>query len=254
MRGALRPVASVALAASIAALTGCGVQIFGDFDGVPYTPDSTIFAVADRHDLLVRDGAVIPVKKNLAAQRMHVVLTSARLDVTRDWRAMPADELLELKRELATSDGLLLMDVPLDAFGDGDRLKAVVRNGESSGDFTVAVAQALPPESTVEAQGLGARITVTIEPGALEVEPRSGSMNAKIEVKREREPGQDGDVATGTVTLTMSSSLFAERLTEANLSVAAPVLLCMQARGPASAASCRGEDAFAIVDETGFVP
>lgn len=250
MRGRI----TASIVAAALAQVACGVQVTGDFDGVAFVPDSTVFAVADRHDLLVRDGAVVPVRKTLDGQRLEILLTAARLDVTRDWRTMPADELLDLKRELATSDGLLLQDVPVDEFGDGDRLTALVEDGVSTGDFRVAVGQALPADSAVEDQGLGARITVSIEPLSLEIEPRSGSLSARVEVKRERAAGQRGDVATGAVTLEFSTPLYAERLTEANLSVAEPVLVCMQARGPASAAGCRSADALPIVDETGAQP
>ena len=244
----------VGAAAPLVLGAGCGVQILGDFEGVPFTPDGTIMAVADRHDLLVRDGAVIAAKKNSAAQTLHVLLTAAWLDASRDWRAMTADEQLELKRELATEDGLLLMNLPLSALEQGDKLKAEVRRGASSGDFDVAVAQRLPEAASVEAQGLGGRLSISVEAESLEVEPRGGSLNAVIEVKRDREAGQDGDVATGMVTLRFSTPLLPERLTEANLSVAGPVLVCMQERGPAYGAGCRDEDAWPIVDETGIVP
>jgi hypothetical protein len=233
---------------------GCGVRIDGDFEGVSFTPDGTVLAVADRHDLLVREGAVIAARKNSAAQRMHVLLTAAWLDASRDWRAMTADEQLELKRELATEDGLLLMNLPLPALEDRDPQKAEVRRGQSSGDFDVAVVQGMPDDEAVAEQGLGGRLTVTVEVDSLAVEPRGGSVGMKVEVKRDREAGQDGAVATGAVTLQFFAPLLNERLTEANLSVAAPVLFCMQERGPESSAGCRAKDAWPIVDETGLVP
>ncbi len=249
----LAAVVVAALAAAVAVGGGCGVAVDGDFDGVPWTPDSAILAVADRQDLLVRGGAVVPVLKNEAAQTLDVLLTAARVDVTEDWRRATADELLEIKRDLATSDGILLTKVPLDAFQKGAALAALVENGEVSGDFDVAVGAALPPEDAVKAQGLGSKLRITVTPKGVDAGPHGGSMSAAVEVQREREAGQDGDVATGTVNLSFSTAFLDERLGESNLTVAQPVLECMQATGAARSGSCRDVDELPYIDETGVV-
>ena len=184
-----------ALGASLGA--GCSVSIASNFDGVAFMPDTTVMAIADRHDLLVRDGAVLPVLKNRAAQRLHLVLSGARADPGDDWLRYPDGRLLDLQRALTTRDGLLLKNISLDQFGDGDTQKAVLDNGSVTGDFEIAVAPALPGEVSVAEQGLGTRITVTLVPRGLDAQPRGGSLAADIEIKREREAGQDGDVATG---------------------------------------------------------
>jgi hypothetical protein len=247
----LRALVVAICSAAIAA--GCGVGIRGDFDGVPWTPDATILAVADRHDLLDRNGAIIPVRRSDALQRMHLLLTAAWLDPTEDWRRQSADSLLELKRELATSDGLLLKDIPLARFEAGDTLRANVEGGVVEGDFDVAVGAALPEASVVESQGLGSLLRITITPRGGEARPRGGSMSAEVELQREREVGQAGDIATGTVLLSFSASFLPERLAESNLTVAEPVLRCMHEKGPARAGVCRAVDELPYLDETGLV-
>lgn len=247
----MRPTAALLALALPAA--SCAVYVDGSFDGVGFFPDTSVLAIADRHDLLVRDGAAVPVRKNLAGQTLHVVLSGARVDTSDDWLRNPTARLSDIKRALATRDGLLLKNISMDAFGDGDTLRAVVDNGVQSGDFEIAVAPVFPDPVTVAEQGLGAKITVTIVPGALDAQPRGGSLSMQVEVKRERDAGQDGDVAIGDVKLAVSSPFAPERLGEANLAVAEPVLRCMAEAGPSSAATCRDADPLPYVDETGLV-
>lgn len=241
--------------AALACVTAsaCNVWIAGDFDGVPYQPGTSVLAIADRHDLLVRDGAAMPVLKNRAGQHLHLVLTGARVDPGADWLRFPNAKLLDVQRELATRDGLLVKDLSLDRFGDGETQKAVLDNGVVTGDFDIAVAPALPPEATVAEQGFGSRITVTITPHVLDAQPRSGSLSADVEIKREREAGQDGAVATGTVTISVSTGFVIERVGEANLAVAEPILRCMAEVGPSTTGSCRDESPLPYVDSTGVV-
>jgi hypothetical protein len=233
---------------------GCGVFITGDFQGIPFTPDENLVAVADQNDLLLRNGAVVPVLRPTGQQRMHLLLTSANVNVNDDWRRYDTDKLLEIKRELATEDTLLLKDIPLDRFADGGALEALFEDGLHKGDFKVILGAALPPESGVETQGLGSKVRARITPESLVVEGREGSFTMSVSLQREREAGQDGDVATGEVVISFGGSFLPERLTEANLTVAEPVVTCVQARGPSSGGACRDEDALPYVDETGVVP
>lgn len=244
----------LALLAALVAPTAasCGVWISGDFDDVPFVPDTSVLAIADRHDLLVRDGASLPVLKNRAGQRLHLVLTGARVDPGDDWLRYPTGRLLEVQRSLTTRDGLLLKNLSLDAFGDGETLRAVLDNGEVAGDFEFAVAPALPEEALVADQGLGSKITITVTPRGLDARPRGGSLALDVEIKREREAGQD-DVATGTVDLSFSAGFLPERLGEANLAVAEPILRCMAEVGPGAAGLCRDESPAPYVDATGAV-
>lgn len=246
-----------ALAATLVPLSGltasCGVWVSGDFDGVPYLPDTSVLAIADRHDLLVRDGAAMPVLKNRGSQRLHLVLTGARVDPGDDWLRYPTNRLLDLQRSLSTRDGLLLKNLSLDRFGDGDTLRAVLDNGAVTGDFDIAVAATLPEEALVAEQGLGTRLTVTVVPRGLDARPRGGSLALDVEIKRERESGQDGEVATGTVNLSFSAGFLPERLGEANLAVAEPILRCMAEVGPSIASVCRDESPLPYVDATGSV-
>lgn len=232
---------------------GCGMSVRGDFDGVPFTPDSTLLAAVDRHDMLVRNGAVVPVLKNEVGQSLDLLLTAARLDVEKDWRRMSAQSLLELQRELATSDGLLLTRIPLAAFERGETMTAVVERGLARGDFHVALGAERPSESVIAEQGLGSKVRVILSPRGLDARVRGGSLSAEIEIQREREAGQDGDIATGNVLLSFSTSLQPERLAESNLTVAAPILECMQELGPFRGAACKDEEPLPYVDETGPV-
>lgn len=238
----------------VALASGCGVIITGDFQGIPFTPDENLVAVADQNDLLLRNGAVVPVARPAGQQRMHLLLTSANVNVNDDWRRYDTDKLLEIKRELATEDTLFLKDVPLDRFAEGSSLEALVEDGRQSGDFLVFVGAALPPESGVESQGLGSKLRARIAPKTLVVEGREGSFSLSLSLQREREAGQDGDVATGEVVIDFGGSFLPERLAESNLTVAEPVVACVHARGPSSGGACRDVDALPYVDETGLVP
>lgn len=245
---------SLLLLAPFALASGCGVLITGDFQGVPFTPDENLVAVADQNDLLLRNGAVIPVSRPEGQQHLHLLLTSANVNVNDDWRRYDTDKLLEIRRELATEDTLLLKDIPLARFQNGDALDALVEDGVQSGDFTVFMGAALPPESGVETQGLGSKVRARISPKGLVVDGREGSFSMSLSLQREREAGQDGDVATGEVVIDFGGSLLPERLSESNLTVAEPVVACVFARGPSSGGACRDEHALPYVDETGVVP
>src|SRR5687767_15029349 len=177
--------ARASLIVPLIATCACGVAINGNFDGVPFTPDASIAVVADRHDMLQRGDAVIAVKRALEAQRVHVLLTAGRVDIAADWRRYPADSLLDLKRELATSDGLLLKNLRLDALQELETQIATIDGGIAAGDFEVAVAPALPDASVVAEQGFGAKVTVTVVPRSLDAKVRGGSIALDVEVKRE---------------------------------------------------------------------
>ena len=235
--------------------SACGISVNGDFQGVPWTPDTAILAVADRQELLNRGGAVIPVRKNDAQQTLSVLLTAARVNVNDDWRGAPAEVLLDVKRDLATSDGLLLQGVSLDRFKNGDTMEAVFDDGVVTGDFLgLALGASRPSADAVKTHGLASKLRVTIVPKGVDAQPHGGSISADIEVQRERNAGQAGDVATGTVNLSFSSSLMPERLAESNLTVAAPILQCMQRLGPGRGAECQTQGEDALIDETGAQP
>jgi hypothetical protein len=244
----------VALGTLLVLASACGIQVSGDFDGVPWTPDSSLLAVANREQLLDRGGAVVPVTLSDNAQTLSVLLTGARVDVNEDWRGATIDDLLDIQHDLATNDGLLLSNISLAKFRGGGALEAVFENGGGKGDFDVSMGAAVPPADAVKAQGLGSKIRVDIEPKGVTAGPHGGSMSADISVAREREAGQETNVATGTVTLTFSTSFVDERLGTSNLTVAAPILACMQSHGVARAAECKDVASDPVVDETGEQP
>lgn len=246
-------VASVVVLSALAA-TGCGVLVNGDFQGVPWTPDTAVLAVADRQELLTRGGAVVPVLKATGQRALFVLLTAARVNVNDDWRGAPADELLDIKRDLATSDGIFLQGVSLDRFRAGTTMEAVFDNGVVTGDFGVAVGAGNLSADAVKDHGLASKVRVRIVPKGIDEQPHGGSMSADVEVQRERNAGQAGNVATGTVNLSFSTALLPERLGESNLTVAAPILACMAKLGAGRAAECQTVAAAPLVDETGVQP
>ncbi len=249
----MTPMRAMLACVTACAVVGCGVRVDGDFGGVPWTPDATVLAYADRHELLLRDGAALAVKKNAARQTLGLLLTAARVDVDSDWRTLPGDELLEVRRTLALSDGIVLSQLRLADVEQNNVLRATVKDGVVDGDFDVAVAQSALAQE-VGTSGLGARVTVTVTPSEATVAPRDGSVTLSIEVKREREAGQRGRVATGSVTLSVSTALAPERLADANFTVAVPILHCAQSRGPSAAGGCRDAAALPLVDDTGLLP
>ena len=65
---------------------------------------------------------------------------------------------------------------------------------------------ALPAAALVAEQGLGSKLQITLTPQSLDARPHGGSIAATVEVQREREAGQDGSVATGTVGVPLARS------------------------------------------------
>ena len=175
---------------------GCNLWVSGDFDGVPYLPSTSVLAIADRHDLLVRDGAAMPVLKNRAGQRLHLVLTDARVDPGADWLRFPHAQLLDLQRELATRDGLLIKGLSLDHFGDGETLGVNVEysveelplgtagsvrlaSGKLDETFVVNLSS---PTNAIIADGQGVRTIMDDEPriGISDVTKREGRKNTTL--------------------------------------------------------------------------
>jgi hypothetical protein len=230
-------------------ISGCGVGVEGSFDGISFSPTTTIVGLARRHELLERQGAIIPVLQNEQSRTFGVLFTSAALNDDHAWRQQPADDFDNLRRSLATEDGLLIDDLPLPRLRAGETLEASSDGADR--DFTFAMTQRLPAEDQLEA-GLGALISVSVRVRELDDPPRGGHMDLDIELRRDRAAGQPtADVVTGQIILNGRVSFAAERLTVDNFAVAAPVMQCAMAVGPQQAGRCREEEPQVVLDETG---
>jgi hypothetical protein len=250
-----RRLAGLLGAAGLASTTGCAVQVDGAFGDLTFSPVQTAVAILDEHDVLVRDGALLPVARGQPAKRVHVWLSSAPVDTGVDWRFLDAAQLAELRTRLALSDLLVVRDLNFDALGDGDTLTAIDDAGTKSGEFVADVGtRALSDaEQALIAGGLGARVTVTARAALVEDgQPRGGHLRISLDVEREATALQVGDdVVTGSVTLDVDVPFAPERLAEANLAVVAPIARCSALAGPSAAGRCADEPALPFLDETG---
>lgn len=243
------PLTSVGLAL-LALAAGCGFSAEGDFEGVPFSPGSLVFGVADRHDLLRTGGSLIAVRRGDEQQRLTLVFSAASAPTDEDWRLWPADRLLSFKKELAVTDGLLLSGIPLTRAKPGESLEVVLDESgrRGRGAFQAELVAGLPTSERVAEQGLGSDVSVKILFDAVTVEPRSGSVSGRVEIKRARGEEQGGEVATGEVTLHFTAPLVRERLGKANLTVLEPVMRCAAEMGPVRAGLCRDEPADRFLD------
>lgn len=231
---------------------GCGTSVEGDFDGVPFLPAPTAFAVADRHDLVGTGGTVIAVRRADENMRLDLILTGAALAPDEDWRRYPAERLLSMKKDLATLDGVHVKGIPLSrALALEDVEAHIAPDGAVAGDFDVSLVVELPEDERVSLQGLGADVHVKVVFDTVEVTPRGGVITGLLEVKRARAEGQEGEVATGEVTARFTAPLAPERLGKSNLSLLAPVMACAAAAGPVRAGACRDEPPLPYVDASG---
>jgi hypothetical protein len=231
---------ALVLTALSAVLTGgCAVQVQGAYDDVTFAPTATAVAIFDAHDVRDRDGAVNPVERPLADKRLHVWLSGADVPEGEDWRFLDDERLLDVKKQLAGNDLLVLRDVSFDRLADGDDLSATADSGGAAGDFTFSVSQRLVPNDQLK-NGVGNRITIEIEPTRVEAyDKRTGTFEAKVFVKRQRDIGQAAsDVATGEVAFALSLPFAPERLAEANFAFVAPIAACGAAAGPGNNRGC----------------
>ncbi len=249
--GVLGVVGVVGFVGFVGALQGCAVWVDGSFDDVSFAPAATAVAILDAHDILERDGALVPVERSLADKRVHLWLSGADVPADVDWQHLDDERLLELKKELARDDLLVLRDLNFDDLADGVDL--VADNGAGDvGDFSFAISQSKIDDDAA-GNGVGARITVEVQPTRVEAtEPRGGTFEAKVFVKRQRDVGQPAnDVATGEVVFTLALPFAPERLAEANLAFVAPIAVCGAAAGPGNNVGCDAVDREPIVDATG---
>jgi hypothetical protein len=245
--------ALIALCA-LPAAAGCGVSSGGDFDGVGFLPNRTAFAVVDRHTLLPSGGSLIAVQRTPEQQKLHLLLTGALASPDEDWRHLTAERLLQMKKDFATLDGLLIRDIPLSSVVAGEDVELRLFEGgrRGSGEFDVEVVVGLPDAESVREQGLGADVNVKVLFDDVDVaQARGGHVSARVEIKRERADGQDGEVATGEVTLGFTAEVAPERVAKSNLSIVGPVMRCAATVGPEAAGGCRDEPPDPFADASG---
>ena len=237
--------------------SACAVGVDGDFNGVAFAPDRSAAAIVDSHDIVAFNGSFIPVERARASMTVNVWLSSAEPPMGDEWRRLPAERLLDVRKDLAASDLLVLEDIPFDALQDGDTLTAstsavdgAVGVARGDGDFAFALGQRV---DDAWEQGLGGKVTVEIQARSLvRAKVRGGSLDAIVKVTRERAADQpEGGLATGTVTLQVAVDLAPERLAEANLAIVSPIAHCRAERGPDAGLACAAADADPVVDATG---
>ncbi len=250
----MRRRATAILLVSQLAGAACGAQVSGDYEGVPFAPTGTSFAVLDRHDFLPAGDSVIAVRRSESGRKMHLFFSGAALDTGEAWTQWPSARLLDLKKSVALKDGVLLTNIPLARALDRDAMNVELdQDGTTgSGDFDVAVVVGDPGDAMGD-RGFGDLVTVRATFDVVDAPARGGFVTGQIEVKRARAPGQGGELATGDVTLDFRVPVTAERLGEANLAVVRPVMACAAKAGPTRAASCKDAPPDAFFDETGLV-
>jgi hypothetical protein len=247
----MRPAAALRVCAAVAVVGagGCAVSVDGAFDSVGFAPTATAAAILDAHVVLEREGALIPAERPLSDRRVHLWLSGASVPVDEDWRFLDDARLLDVKKDLATHDLLVLRDLPFDALADGERV--VATSLDDAPPFFFAVQHGDVDNAAAEA-GLGGTVTVEVEPDVVDADTVSGTFAAKVFVKRERAIGQPaGNVATGEVVLTVSLPFVRERLGEANLAFVAPIAACGAVQGPGNSGACATVAREEIVDAGG---
>ena len=222
----------------VALLTGCPVWIDGRFDDVDLQLGGTAVAVLDEHDVLERDGALIPVQRAPRDRRVHLWLSGATLPADVDWLHLDDARLLDIRQQLAANDLLVVRDLSFDDLSDGEELLAASGDDaaadDDTGPFTFSLSHRRLGRELTRA-GLGGRISVEVEPTRVDEDV----FEARLFVRRQRAVDQPiADVVTGEVIISVALTPAPERLAEANLGVTAPIAACGQARGPGSSLAC----------------
>jgi hypothetical protein len=257
----LQAVATTVVVGAAAALGGCAASVEGDFEGLAFAPTRTVIAVLDSHDIFEARGALVPVERPRAQMRVTLLLTSADVPTTEAWRQLPAERLLDVRKDLATSDLLLLDGIDFDTLQDTvegrpaltaqtDDVDATAGVARGTGDFAFAIGTRA---AVGERNGLGGVINVELSASRFDrAATRGGDLDATITVRRDRASGQpENDLATGTVVVRLAVPLAPERVAEANVAIAAPIARCKAELGPDAGLACATVVADPVTDETG---
>ncbi len=243
------------LAAALSTSAGCAVGVEGGFGDLPFAPVGSAVGILAEHDVLVRDGTVLPVARHRPQKTIDLWLSSAQLDVADDWSAYDGARLADLRTRLALSDLLVVQGLDYDALGDGDTLSALDDDGRRSGAFTFALSHRALDEAELPLvqNGLGARVRVEATASSVDDgDPRGGGLRVVLDVARERAAGQPaGDLVTGEVTLTLDLPFAPERLARGNLAIVAPIARCAASAGPLASGACADEPALPFADAGG---
>lgn len=258
MRSPGRFVLGAALIALFA--SACDFSSEGDFDGVGFAPGATVFAVHDRHTFLTAGGETTAIRRPDNELGLTLLLSDVSLDPRAEWRRYRASRLLEIKKDLAVKDGLLIENLPLSELAVGDDVEfqfltnaRKIERPAANAPFDrtrISIVSALPGADAPVEQGFGEAITLQLTLDTIDVGPSRGTVAGRIDLKRDRAEGQEGEIATGQVTLRFVAPIVNERVGKANLAHLAPVMRCAAERGPSRAGGCRDEAPEPIVDET----
>jgi len=212
----------------------------GTFDEVAYNPRGLEFAVADRHTILRIDGQNIASRRPEGQISLSVFFSATRGANPNDaWRRYNANALSDIRRQLATRDGLLLTGISAERAATFMPLSATLEGGEQRGDFDFYVAAGDALEQSQ--RGLGDTIEVTVS--FTRADDRvDGRIEGEVFIDRRAGDDQPADVNTGTVSFPFSLPLSPERLTKQNLAIAAPVLRCAAQNGPSRSSACVSVD------------
>lgn len=249
----------LALAAIGLSSGGCAVAVEGDFNGVVFAPGRSVQAILDSHTILERRGALVPVERARSSMTIDLWLSAATVPENDAWRELPSERLLDVRKDLATHDLLVLRGIDFDTMQDDARvLTATTSDADATagiargaGDFDFFIGQPVPADFAED--GLAGGITVELKDNVVvREEPRGGRLETTIVITRERAAGQPAsDLAGGEVTLRVAVPLAPERLAEANLAVIDPIARCVAERGPDAGAACARVPAAPVVDERG---
>ena len=243
----------LSLVLMLAVQPGC-VMSFGDFDGIVFWPTTSSFALADRNDLIRSNNSLVPTGRADDEKKMTLYFSGASVDIEEEWRHFSTETLLQLKKDLALKDGLLWENLPLNEVVSGAQFeKQLDATGRVSEEDSNAYMVLGPPSSAeVEAQGFGNLVELLLQIDDANTRP-GGEVVGTLEIKRGRGEGQDGEVATGEVTLQFRVPVIGERLGKSNLSLASPIMRCAAREGPTGAGNCRHEPPEGYLGATGLV-
>jgi hypothetical protein len=249
----MRLLLGVLLGASFASLSACVIST-GDFDGIGFWPGTSSFAVADRNDLTWVNKSLVATGRAETQKSATLYMSAASADVEMEWRHFSTQTLLQLKKDLALQDGLLWTGIPLSEVVSGAKFEVQLDDTGRVYEEGSQVHMVLGPPSAkeVEDQGFGNLVELILQIDDATTRP-GGQIVGSLEIKRGRGEDQDGEVATGEVTIAFRIPVIAERLGKSNLSIAGPIMRCAARNGPTGAGNCRHEEPDGYLGATGLV-
>ena len=209
---------------------GCSLTTEGDFAGVSFQPSETFFAVVDEYQNVVIDESTQNILRSDG--RVTLLFSGVRSgNAFEEWRRRPLERRLELQKDLAFSDSLLIENIPLSSL-----VPDAVLQGDTtpSEEKSYAIVVSHFPENDFP---LGDTISFTLTIDTF-VAGNNGYISGVLTLNRNRSTEQKGEIAEGSVTLHFTAPLVPERVGESNLGFVRPILNCAAQNGPARAGQC----------------